>query len=456
MRPGRANRLPAELNAEQWRQVERIREQWLRAAMSTAPADRSAAERAVSGLYRLAGRQAPRFVWVGSPAGALLAIWLLSGGYGSPGGLWRVSFREVLADALWELIGPALRDSVWAALRDGLGDELSFTSPRSNLLQPKDWHPPPAGSTPLHRAREELGLLPGTGGRTQVERSLCELLPYPVMAEWLIRDELRESLGVRLQTAYRRDRRRMSRQRRLLWRSLIHQASNHDEFAIDQLERRYWGGQHDASESCADELFRRFGTTACSPEAEACLDFFATTVRSCGPLWTYPKVCVISERPVRLRAEPWRPAGSVVLRLHCQDGPALAYRDGFALHAWHGVRVPRRVIAGELTGADWLYERNAEIRRVIAERMGFAWLLEHCGARRIAADEYGTLWRIPDPRSPDGHDMVVVDVLNSTREPDGTPRRYILRVPPDQTVPRDAIGWTFGLPPDAYGPTAMT
>lgn len=49
-----------------------------------------------------------------------------------------------------------------------------------------------------------------------------------------------------------------------------------------------------------------------------------------------------------------------------------------------------------------------------------------------------------------------MDVLNSTPEPDGTWRRYVLRVPPDQRVPRDAIGWTFGLAPGTYHPIEMT
>jgi hypothetical protein len=59
-------------------------------------------------------------------------------------------------------------------------------------------------------------------------------------------------------------------------------------------------------------------------------------------------------------------------------------------------------------------------------------------------------------RRSDDEEVVLVDVVNSTLEPDGSQRRYVLRVPPDQRVPRDAIGWTFGLPPGAYQPAEMT
>ncbi|TKK90536.1 hypothetical protein FDA94_05965 [Herbidospora galbida] len=47
-----------------------IREEWLRVALSTEPADRPEAESAIAGLYRLNGLPPPRFHWVSSPAAA--------------------------------------------------------------------------------------------------------------------------------------------------------------------------------------------------------------------------------------------------------------------------------------------------------------------------------------------------------------------------------------------------
>ncbi|MBC7268210.1 MAG: hypothetical protein H5T76_05725 [Streptomyces sp.] len=225
------------------------------------------------------------------------------------------------------------------------------------------------------------------------------------------------------------------------------------------------------------EVPRRLGIKCYSSRSTRRLDAWLETVRSCGSWWPFEDVCVVSERPTEVHLEPG-PEDSTS-RLHHSDGPALLYPDGTAVHAWHGVRVPPYVITGELTGQDWLNEANSEVRRAIADRMGYDWLLEHCGARRFATDDYGSLWRIPDPRDPstlrqdygppvgDGRwyypdgsepeeDIVLVLVENSTPEPDGSYRRYALRVPPDQTVPRDAIGWTFGLPPDTYAPDAMT
>ncbi|MGV9775252.1 DUF6745 domain-containing protein [Streptosporangium sp. NPDC003464] len=56
------------------REAAEIREEWLGWASSALPADRPAAEAAISGLYRLIGLPPPRFHWVSSPAAALATV----------------------------------------------------------------------------------------------------------------------------------------------------------------------------------------------------------------------------------------------------------------------------------------------------------------------------------------------------------------------------------------------
>ena len=52
------------------------------------------------------------------------------------------------------------------------------------------------------------------------------------------------------------------------------------------------------------------------------------------------------------------------------------------------------------------------------------------------------LWQAERP----GEDpLAVVEVVNSTPEPDGTHRSYWLRVPPGLRDPRTAVAWTFGF-----------
>ncbi|GAA4636439.1 hypothetical protein GCM10023196_086190 [Actinoallomurus vinaceus] len=56
------------------REAAEIREEWLGRLLSTSPADRPAAEAAISELYRLIGLDPPRFHWVSSPAVALTTV----------------------------------------------------------------------------------------------------------------------------------------------------------------------------------------------------------------------------------------------------------------------------------------------------------------------------------------------------------------------------------------------
>ena len=55
--------------------------------------------------------------------------------------------------------------------------------------------------------------------------------------------------------------------------------------------------------------------------------------RNAGWWWPYAEVVLLTERPSVLELDE---AG----RLHRGDGPALAWADGFALHAWRGMPVP--------------------------------------------------------------------------------------------------------------------
>ena len=56
------------------RSLLQLRDEWLSHALSTAPADRPAAEEAVAQLYAIAGRPPPEFIWVPSPDEAVKTL----------------------------------------------------------------------------------------------------------------------------------------------------------------------------------------------------------------------------------------------------------------------------------------------------------------------------------------------------------------------------------------------
>ena len=83
------------------------------------------------------------------------------------------------------------------------------------------------------------------------------------------------------------------------------------------------------------------------------------------------------------------------------------------------------------------------------------------GAEVLDSDVVGRLWRreIDPPRRWIGRreePVVMVEVQNSTPEPDGTRKTYYLRVPPNLRTAREAVAWTFGLSGSQYRPERET
>ncbi|MDH6228143.1 MULTISPECIES: DUF6745 domain-containing protein [Streptomyces] len=195
-------------------------------------------------------------------------------------------------------------------------------------------------------------------------------------------------------------------------------------------------GQHDAAWLAAFDTDR------------APLDGLAAVARHAGWWWPYERTAVLCERPVELHRDENG-------RLDRGDGPALAYPDGFALYAWRGMPVPAEFLTGlaSLTPDRIRSEENAELRRVMLEHYGYDRYLSDSGARPLHRDGSGVLWRID---LPDDEPVVMVEVVNSTAEPDGTFRTYWLRVPPRTRTAREGVAWTFGLTAEAYAPVRET
>ena len=123
-------------------------------------------------------------------------------------------------------------------------------------------------------------------------------------------------------------------------------------------------------------------------------------------------------------------------RPHGESGPSHRWRDGWSLYHWHGVRVTEQVIMRphEITVAQIKAEENAEVRRVMIERYGYdrycvdagLALVDSCSdAHPLAGLRTAKLWR------DDANGIVLIDVLNSTPEPDGSVKRYVLSVDAD-------------------------
>ena len=148
-------------------------------------------------------------------------------------------------------------------------------------------------------------------------------------------------------------------------------------------------------------------------------------------------------------------------RLHNSEGPAVR-SDVENLYFWHGVMVP----AFAVVKPEWITlkhianEENAEVRRVLIERYGLSRYLIDSGAQKISEDEFGELYC---SEITGDEPLVMVKVLNSTPEPDGSSKPYFLRVHPElrllledglgdpqKLTPLNAVASTFGLTGKKY------
>ncbi|MFE0457954.1 DUF6745 domain-containing protein [Kitasatospora sp. NPDC058965] len=387
--------------------------------MDTDPADRATAERAVRAAYRAAGLAEPTaLVWFDSPLQAALAALLLTGGAEALAGCPAWAQTEPLLARVAERLaagavppvagsaGPSVREAVrtrpWEQARRRTHERLGALGWAGlwSLTGGELW---PAGQALTGRIRDAVAeRLHGAGELAAVEEELREVGEHDRAEE--LRERTAGAVGaVRLAL-------------------------------LDAVL-----GQQDAPWLAAFDA---------AGELDEALAPVADVARSAGWWWPYARVALLCERPGELHRDE---AG----RLDRADGPALAYPDAFALYAWRGMPVPADFLAtlGTLTPERIRDEENAELRRVMLEHYGYDRYLADSGAEPLHRDETGVLWRI---QLPDDEPVVMVEVVNSTPEPDGSSRTYWLRVPPATRTARAGVAWTFGLTEEQYRPQRET
>lgn len=109
----------------------------------------------------------------------------------------------------------------------------------------------------------------------------------------------------------------------------------------------------------------------------------------CGWWWPFEGCVIVSPPPVILNLDAEQ-------RLHCEDGEAIRYPDGWGFYAWGNIRVPSWVITTPpeaLTKEQMSYPDNITIRRIIWNRAGWDTVVKTLEMTPEQADDYGTLYR---------------------------------------------------------------
>jgi hypothetical protein len=135
-------------------------------------------------------------------------------------------------------------------------------------------------------------------------------------------------------------------------------------------------GQHDAPWLAVVDFF------ATIFENEDCkkLSGLIQAVSSSGFIWIRPDKVIFCDRPeIAKYDDRGRP--------HCEDGPALKYRDGYTYYAIHGIPVPEKYIltpTDQIDFGDVIKEENSAVRMAVIEKFGFRRLMDTVKYRRIS------------------------------------------------------------------------
>lgn len=142
-----------------------------------------------------------------------------------------------------------------------------------------------------------------------------------------------------------------------------------------------------------------------------------------GPRTMHEEFCIISDRPevltVNNRNQP-----------HNETGPFCKWRDGSSLYSVNGVRIPSYLIENpkELTVNKIENESNLEIRRVMIDIYGREKFILDSNSKIVHSDDFGVLYR---KELTNDEPLMMVKVVNSTPEPDGSFKDYFIRVDPN-------------------------
>lgn len=169
---------------------------------------------------------------------------------------------------------------------------------------------------------------------------------------------------------------------------------------------------------------------------------YQLTASSAGYWWPHTHFVIASERPSVLTRDGQG-------RLHNATGPCVKWDRAdnhpesiFEMYRYHGVMVPEWIIKNpELITTKMIgEEENTEVKRVMIEIFGFERYLREASARLIDEATEGhpiaglrgaKLWQLAEG-------VIAIEMKNSTTEPDGTRKTYI--IPVDGTMYQGKAG----------------
>jgi hypothetical protein len=378
-------------------------QEWRGHCASTEPADRDAAQQGLRAIYAACGLREPKVLWFDSPLAALVAVSAIQ--------------REArVSDWAW-------RSSPNAAVQRGIVKTLN---------DQLDGRPTAADAGTRTAGNMARGALH--------HHIVFSHFPYSVRADLIVRSSQHGDFS-QFEPWKPWDNTLMA-----LYNAIGEQASDVDnEFGSDPI----WRGNAQFHGGAVARVIAMWAELRPRSAQSALLDGWIQVAQSTGWWWALDGFVVCSDRPLVLRRDQRG-------LLHHDTGPAIAYRDGFAFHALHGVAVPQALIENKLTAREILnlpspQQRVAGINRITWDRF-----IAEMRCRQVGAavpdpgnpGQFLTLYQLPN--NVFGRTARVLMCNNATPDPDGTRRRFGIPVPGHIDDPVGAAAWTFGIEPDEY------
>lgn len=383
-----------ELSKDQANRFAEFRDKWVEIGLCTSPADRPVAEKAIRNMYKSAKLEEPTIIWCQSPLSLVLtrSLFLLKP-MDSVHSSVRASVRSSVRASVWTSVYNSVCDNVLASIIGGVRSSVHSSvhaSVRDNIL---------------------------ASVQDSVQTSVFDSVLSSVQAriynsiQYSIQDSVQDSV-----------------------RDSIHNSVR------DSIRASVYG-QHEAHWLAFYDFCRT--VLSLKHETEPLSGLF-NLAASCGWILPHPTICWASERHNVLSIND---SGS----LHCIDGPALSYPDGFSIYAINGTLIPGEWITKSLPSPDkLLHWKNIEQRRAGCELMGWDRLLSTLNATVIN-----------DSNNPGIGKLLEVNLPNSGRErflsvKCGTGRRFSIPVPVHMETAHQANAWTWGVDKDKYNPEIRT
>jgi hypothetical protein len=431
------------LTPEQEALIPVYREKWEAIALSTTPIDRQKAEAAVKAAYAVLGKKEPEIHFFSNPntarwealkhlfsyREALMQIFAQQ----QVGGQLSASEQEALAQLLFPIRRLILENSS-TLLTQGVLSQQVLSQLHGQMMLPHHaqrmfllmWQPGEQLLTQLWELqqeflREQLRKLPGGQPLIQLGDSLWnqwveplwtqleEPLWKPLMSQPLIQSWEQQLKQPLIQAA------------EALWLMTGMVQLSTDLFASPSMI--------DLCISVLDCPFDRRKWEA-----------YQSLLCECGLIFDFEDTCFVCDRPIKFSVDNEH-------RPHAEGEPAIQFADGFSIWAYHGVRLPETY--GKLHPNQWqakwlLEERNAELRRVLIQGIGYSRICQDLQATEIDTWREYTLLKINSDI-----DVEPIHLLKMTCPSTGF--IHAMRVPPNVTSAREAIRWVnWGTDPEEF------